>query len=79
MKILSKLEDNIYYLMQDQLKRYIKVIYCNGNLFTETLKGSKSNFYNISKKDALKLISTWSLSKDKLINFGIGFTVEKIK
>lgn len=76
--ILSvELQEDVYYLMRDQLNRYIKIIYRNGNLFTQTFKGSKSNFYGISKNEALKLMSGWTLSEGELVNLGIGWNVEK--
>lgn len=75
--ILSiELQEDIYYLMIDQVGNYVKVIYRNGNLFTQTLKGSKSNFFNVSKDEAIKLLSLWTLSDKQIVNLGTGFDVK---
>lgn len=71
-----ELKEDVYYLMQDALYRYIKVIYRNGNLFTQTLKGSKSNFFNVTKKECETLLSQITLSQKEISLLGVGFSIE---
>jgi len=72
---LKKIETDKIYILQDAFKRYIKAIYRNGSLFTQTLKGSKSNFFDITKKEALVLLSGMTLSDKKFVSYGIGWNI----
>ena len=73
---LKKLEDNKTYILEDAFKRFTKAIYRDDNLFTQILGGSKSNFYDVSKKEALILLSSFSLSDKEFVSFGIGWNVK---
>ena len=72
---LQELVENKTYVLQDALKRFFKAIYRNGNLFTQTLNGSKSNFYDVSKEDALLLLSKFNITDKKFVSYGIGWNV----
>ena len=73
-----ELQNDTYYLMYDADIGYLKVIYRNNNLFIQNLDGKKSNFMDISRIEAIDILSEFTLSKDTLVLLGTGFSVKKV-